>query len=573
MAMQTEIREILKRMPYTLRVGSVPGGDTEYTNIQDAIDYAISQGDNWTIKIYPGIYTMTADLTAPANFILEGKGTANTILEFTGPAITNGIVINGDDVTIKNLTVRLAAGAGAGGSRPNVIYASGRTRLLLKNLRIIGDTTVADDGSDNRQCGILWDTVTDSKILACHSETNERHGIRLVDGSDRNTLSGNTCTGNLDHGIMLHTSDQNSIADNNCYNNTRHGILISITSQFNSIVGNVCTGNFYGIELEASMNTITGNACRYNNDHNIFLAANSYGCVISGNVCQLSLGGAGIQIANTSHSNTVVGNECFGNRDEGISLENAHYNTITGNTVRDNWDDGILVTDGSTHNVVADNIIYNNSKATNLACDNIAIDNGDYNLVQGNICRVGPSGNRAAYGISVVAGTENEVIDNDLYDSGLTAPFNDTATNTRLNIYLVPFSHGSDPQDSGYLIDLGGELARAWARLPSKVIQIVRMKIYARAAILSANAMRLEINVNGGADNEAFNTHATAAPNTPSTSTNFAADDVIYWTLASAQIVALLGGDSVEIKVLHEAAGDGDVATNAYFRTVEFEYV
>jgi hypothetical protein len=61
--------------------------------------------------------------------------------------------------------------------------------------------------------------------------------------------------------------------------------------------------------------------------------------------------------------------------------------------------------------------------------------------------------------------------------------------------------------------------------------------------------------------------------NHPSSSSNFAANDVIFWTIVTAGVLALLGGDSVEVKVLHEAAGNGDCATNAYIRTVEIEYV
>ena len=99
------------------------------------------------------------------------------------------------------------------------------------------------------------------------------------------------------------------------------------------------------------------------------------------------------------------------------------------------------------------------------------------------------------------------------------------------------------------------------------------MKVSARAVILSAAAMRAEFVVYGGADNEAYNTHDGSIANHPSTSTNFAADDIIYWVLTEAGILALVGGDSVEIKVLYEDAGNGDVVTDAFFRTVTIEYV
>jgi hypothetical protein len=137
----------------------------------------------------------------------------------------------------------------------------------------------------------------------------------------------------------------------------------------------------------------------------------------------------------------------------------------------------------------------------------------------------------------------------------------------------VPFSDGSDPQDSGFLIDANTEYARAWLRLPDEVLQVVKMKVYARSVVAEADKMRAEFVVFGGADNENYQTHNGSVANHPSTSSNFAADDVIYWTLTEAGILALLGGDSVEVKVLYEAAGGADCATNAYLRTVEIEYV
>ena len=88
--------------------------------------------------------------------------------------------------------------------------------------------------------------------------------------------------------------------------------------------------------------------------------------------------------------------------------------------------------------------------------------------------------------------------------------------------------------------------------------------------------MRLEININAGASNEPYTTEAIAVANKPSETSNFAANDVIYWEIDPSDdpdIGDLAGGDSLGIKVLHEAAGDGDIATDAVLRCVEIEYV
>jgi len=137
----------------------------------------------------------------------------------------------------------------------------------------------------------------------------------------------------------------------------------------------------------------------------------------------------------------------------------------------------------------------------------------------------------------------------------------------------VPFVDGSVADDRGWDIDLAAEYARAYFRLPTDVMQVVRMKIYAYTVVTEADKMRLEIIVNGGADNEAYNTHAYAGANVASASSNFAADDIIHWLITDAAVLALVGGDSVEVKVLHEVAGGADCETDARFRTVEIEYV
>jgi hypothetical protein len=146
----------------------------------------------------------------------------------------------------------------------------------------------------------------------------------------------------------------------------------------------------------------------------------------------------------------------------------------------------------------------------------------------------------------------------------------DNGTETILPTIVVPFSHGTDPQDSGFLVDATAEYARAFVFLPKEVQKVVRIKVYARAAVLSATTMAAEFVIYGGADNEPYTTHNGSVTNHPSTSSNFAADDVIFWTITTAGALALLGGDSVEVKVLYNATA---VATAAYFRTVAIEYV
>lgn len=127
--------------------------------------------------------------------------------------------------------------------------------------------------------------------------------------------------------------------------------------------------------------------------------------------------------------------------------------------------------------------------------------------------------------------------------------------------------------DLGIDVDAATEGARAFAQLPSHVYVVPRLRIWATSTVTEADAMHLEVQVMGGAADEARNTHNYTGTNLDSAVTNMVANDVIYWEIADSAVQALTGGDSVDIKVLHEAAGDGDCATDAQFRCVQIDYV
>ena len=101
----TDMRFILKKMPFTLRVGNIPGGDTEFISIQAAMDYAGTQGGLWTIFVYPGIYD-EGDLTPPATATVTIKGLAETGVYIMPAAAPVTAVVNmNDTLHLENLTV------------------------------------------------------------------------------------------------------------------------------------------------------------------------------------------------------------------------------------------------------------------------------------------------------------------------------------------------------------------------------------------------------------------------------------------------------------------------------------
>jgi parallel beta-helix repeat protein len=594
------------------------------------INAALTAGAGGKVVLLEGNYQITANIVVPASthFSGMGKGTILTTTDAVG--ITNMVVINGNNVTISDMKLVLGAGAGDAGTRPNVIYADTRTNLLLENLWIYGDQTVADDAALARQNGIYFTATTDSKVINCIVENNKKSGINLAGSSDSNLVSGNRITACVSAGIEVRGSEYNNAVANRCYANLT-GIANYTDADYNTYVGNTCIGNttsgIYlnaGVHNQAVGNTcnvngigiscttatysnITGNACDNNTGNGIILTADyatvtgnmiwSAGgtnpaieatsvdyCIVSGNSCfgtgagiscsamtnsaitgNIVQGGVGIKISGASHDNTITGNTCSDSpAGNGIVVQSSDYNTVSGNTVENNADKGIYIY-RSSYNTVSGNTSTNNSEGIYVKGDGTA--NADYNFVTSNSCR----GN--TYNLDISGGADcnhTRMIDNETSDSVYLLI--DNGFDTELNSVIVPFSDGTDAQDSGYLIDLNADTARAWLILPLEVQVVMKLKIYARAVDASGTTMALEINVNGGASDEAFTTHATAAPDTPTTTSNFAADDVIFWELSSAEIVALNAGDSIQVVVLHEAANGGGIETDAYIRTVEIEY-
>lgn len=496
----------------------VGDGTADDVEIQAALTAAGAASDGRVILL-EGTYNLVADISVPANVKLEGQGWSTILLfdDSGGGTVTNAgaVTVSGNNVRIANLKIELAAGCGAGGTRPNGITANTRTDLLLENLWIYGDSTVADDGSQLRQNGIYLQNVTNSKIMSNTTENNRRNNIHS------NTCTGLQIIGNNTTGAGMYEISTSATEDSIIADNIFSSRASYFAGQYNVISGNIFRdSNSYGFWADAiSDSTITGNICINN-----------------------TIDGMRVR---TSDRLTITGNTFEGNGAHGLYIFRSDYVTVTGNSANNNTSDGI-----------------------NIEGDGAG--NADYNQITGNVATL--NGDK---GIEIVGGANanyNRVMNNQL-NGNVTAAFADAGTNTQLATYVVPFSDGSDPQDSGYEIDAGGEFARAWLRLPAEVQQVMGMKVYARTVVLEADEMELEMVVLGGADNEPYNTHDGSIAQLDSVSANFAADDVIFWRNTEAGVLALVGGDSVEVKVLHEAAQGANCATDAFFRTVEIEYV
>jgi len=364
----------------------------------------------------------------------------------------------GGTITLDNNVALIGSGAGpllylANNVNDNVIQATNCGNLLVTNLRIWGNGLNNTAGS-----GISFENVEDSKIIGCWVENFDDHGILLYGLSNGNAVSGNTCQGNGTGGIYLYVSFNNSISGNTCQGNEIDGIFLE--SDNNTVNGNTCTGNgHHGIFLDASdYNTVSGNTCTGNDNYGIYLSDSSNNTV-TGNTCTGN-GEDGI-ISRYGGANNITGNTCTGNDRAGIHVGYSNNNTVSGNTCTGNGEDGIYLGSPSINNTVSGNTctgnchhgiylyatsfepFYNNAILVNTVVgnsqdndntyDGIFVDGYcDYNNIQGNTVRRGTGTNKQRYGIRInsVECDNNLVINNDLYQAGVTADNYDAGTGT-----------------------------------------------------------------------------------------------------------------------------------------------
>lgn len=366
---------------------------------------ALTDAAGGSVTLLDGTYSCMSNITIPADTELKGQGYTLTNLSFSGALVTNGVVINGDNVVLKDLKITITDGTGAGGSRPNAVYVNNHHYIVISNVGIDGDDSVADDGSDSRQNGICLLDCNYCKISGCEITDNKRHGvyfyecdtcsiegnhihsnmgkgvflttnannniisdnrihnqddgIHLENNANNNIISSNTCVGGSSNGIYLDSSNSNNIIGNSV-NSCSEGRGIYITSsEYNAITANISISNgtgapkYSGIYVESSDYTvISSNNCEGNGLHGIFIFRSDY-CSVVGNVCIIQTTGDGINV-------------------EGDATDNADYNTLTGNVCTGNADDGIAIEGGANANK---NIVVANSLLGNTGTN--YVDNGN----------------------------------------------------------------------------------------------------------------------------------------------------------------------------------------------------
>jgi parallel beta-helix repeat protein len=392
-------------------------GSADQTEIQEAIDNLPSGGG--IVRLKQGTYTLSAVISIlKSNVVLEGEGAATVIKMANSVNLDYLIAIgNGGTTTYQNCTIRKirfdcnkanqTAGTGSG----PIIYGASS----YKNSRhIIENCWVHDSRSD----AVRLLGAEDSMVKGCIVWNAGGSAIGVFTSSQYNTIHGNVCFSN-GYGVY----------DNN--------------GNYNTVSGNVFRNNGYGVYLTGAWRyTVSGNIFFTQTNYDIYLIG-AQRCSITGN--HLYGSSWGIIVGNSSNItryNAIVGNTIAWTTNQGIAL---YYgtgttvcNTVSGNTIFGCGGHGIYVY-GSSYNVVTDNIIDGASRTTNNTSHSIfLIDTGsvystynvisnnncqatqtnkaayhvrenasgdDYNLIIGNICKDGVSGQISLQGANSVRGT------------------------------------------------------------------------------------------------------------------------------------------------------------------------
>ena len=121
----------------------------------------------------------------------------------------------------------------------------------------------------------------------------------------------------------------NSIDNNTCNSNAETGIYVSL--DLNSVSGNTCQKNFWGIFLDISNhNTIINNSCNLNYDFGIRILDSNHNMLRDNTISRNTIG---IHLSNTSKNNVAHYNDIDNNTAFGLHV------AFEGNTIdaKNNW--------------------------------------------------------------------------------------------------------------------------------------------------------------------------------------------------------------------------------------------
>lgn len=369
-------------------------------------------------------------------------------------------------------------------------------------------------------------------------------------------------------------------------------------------------GNAYGVNHV----TVSNNTLRSNTYYGIVLYSSEAKPItdsqINHNIIREN-GRNGIRIPGpgTLSRLQIIGNVITESTEDGMHIKEVTSSEISNNTFYNNPTSGTAHNSLYLYSNVRDNLITNNIfyhstgigqyHIFSICYPSAGLHNSRNKISDNRFIKEDTTSSHVYLTLAVENANhdDNEIVDNFFYKSATpiciwqaklrytvvkrnrfvgygTKAITDNGTDTKYASFIIPFveSTGTIAVD-GWLIDAEAELVYSFFAIPKGVLQVVKITAYARSIVAEADHMRIEYNIYGGAENESATTHASFAADHNSSTSNFAADDIIIWEFTESGVLALSGGDSVYLRLLYEDAGNGDCATNASIRCVEIEYV
>ena len=163
----------------------------------------------------------------------------------------------------------------------------------------------------------------------------------------------------------INVSSNNNTLSGNIASNMIIGISLSSSSNNNTLSSNTANHNQYGIYLQSSSNnTISSNTATNNGQYGISLSSSSNNTLVGNDASNNNYGGISLS---SSSNNTLIGNNALSNKwwsfdgyySFGISLSSSSNNTLMGNNVSYNQNGISLIS--SSKNMLKNNIMKGNS--------------------------------------------------------------------------------------------------------------------------------------------------------------------------------------------------------------------
>jgi parallel beta-helix repeat protein len=333
----------------------------------------------------------------------------------------------------------------------NLSLASNRQNIVLSSST---DTTVSNNQISNSYNGIaLEDSSTGNSIIE-NTVVNCTQGIALSD-SNNNNIANNVLSSNQ-YGAYVNSSSFNTLSQNTVTANIDHGMQFILNCNNNTVIGNSINNNNVAVEFtNSSGNTIVKNSLT-GNTQSIQILGQSTGTTITANFIANSTCGIEIAItdalSNSFEGQNVIYYPTGPNGYPTYPVSSSHMitqNTLTNNT----W--GILV-NMANNTDLTDNTITGSNYGIDLggsAAFSITIGSTINDTLSGNTVT-----NSSIMGISLNMASNCSVVENTVIDGqqGIILSYsqnnlltgNNVSNNTQFGIQLSTSSNGNIFRDN-----------------------------------------------------------------------------------------------------------------------------